>query len=95
MEYIKVIIVHPKVHLFFFCSCYVSKYYGEQIKSYSGIGCMNDFHLYSISYQSCRQVLDTGSAFYGKGHSRIDICVRNQALSYDDTINGHLTLVFP
>ncbi|KAK3085425.1 hypothetical protein FSP39_003096 [Pinctada imbricata] len=41
------------------------------------------------------RVVDTGSAFYGKGHSRIDICVRNQAASYDSTINGHLTLVFP
>ncbi|XP_041377094.1 uncharacterized protein LOC121389504 [Gigantopelta aegis] len=41
------------------------------------------------------EVVDTGSAFYGKGHSRIDICVRNRALSYDDTINGRLTLVFP
>ncbi|XP_067651089.1 uncharacterized protein [Haliotis asinina] len=41
------------------------------------------------------KVVDTGSAFYGKGHSRIDICVSSQANSYDATINGHLTLVFP
>ncbi|XP_046572377.1 uncharacterized protein LOC124280482 [Haliotis rubra] len=41
------------------------------------------------------KVVDTGSAFFGKGHSRIDICVSSQANSYDSTINGHLTLVFP
>eukprot|EP00105_Crassostrea_gigas_P017712 XP_011435597.1 PREDICTED: uncharacterized protein LOC105334022 [Crassostrea gigas] len=39
-------------------------------------------------------VVDTGSAFYGKGYSRIDICVRNRQLSFDDTINGPLTLAF-
>ncbi|XP_046381018.1 uncharacterized protein LOC124152217 isoform X1 [Haliotis rufescens] len=41
------------------------------------------------------KVVDTGSAFSGKGHGRIDICVSSQANSYDSTINGHLTLVFP
>ncbi|KAK6185212.1 hypothetical protein SNE40_007495 [Patella caerulea] len=40
------------------------------------------------------RVVDTGSAFFGKGHSRIDICVRSAHDSYDSTINGHLTLVF-
>ncbi|KAL3860225.1 hypothetical protein ACJMK2_010379 [Sinanodonta woodiana] len=40
------------------------------------------------------QVVDTGSAFTGKGHSRIDICVATRSDSYDNTINAHLTLVF-
>nr|KAG5699017.1 hypothetical protein BaRGS_025411 [Batillaria attramentaria] len=42
----------------------------------------------------CFEVVDTGGAFYGKGYSRIDVCVRNAAASYDSTINGPLTLVF-
>ncbi|XP_053396799.1 uncharacterized protein LOC128556280 [Mercenaria mercenaria] len=40
------------------------------------------------------RVRDTGSAFYHKGHSRIDICVRTESDSFDNTINGPLTLVF-
>ncbi|KAK7109691.1 hypothetical protein V1264_013686 [Littorina saxatilis] len=41
------------------------------------------------------KVVDTGGAFTGKGHSRIDICVQDLQHSYDSTINGGLTLVFP
>ncbi len=41
------------------------------------------------------KMVDTGSAFVGKNHSRIDICVRTRAETYDKTINGPLTLVFP
>ncbi|ESO90943.1 hypothetical protein LOTGIDRAFT_163450 [Lottia gigantea] len=52
---------------------------------------MNHKHGRNIVFK----VVDTGSAFFGKGHSRIDICVRSQSLSYDSTINNHLTLVFP
>lgn len=40
------------------------------------------------------RVRDTGSAFFHKGHSRIDICVRNKHAAFDKTINGPLTLVF-
>ncbi|PVD30046.1 hypothetical protein C0Q70_09307 [Pomacea canaliculata] len=40
------------------------------------------------------KVVDTGPAFTNKGYSRIDICVRDEHASYDDTINGPLTLVF-
>lgn len=40
------------------------------------------------------QVVDTGPAFYGKGYSRIDICCRTEHDTFDDTINGPLTLVF-
>ncbi|XP_063423211.1 uncharacterized protein LOC134707419 [Mytilus trossulus] len=40
------------------------------------------------------RVVDTGSAFSHKGYGRIDICTRSQHDSYDNTINGHLTLVF-
>ncbi|XP_052223527.1 uncharacterized protein LOC127839292 isoform X1 [Dreissena polymorpha] len=40
------------------------------------------------------RVRDTGSAFTNKGHSRIDICVRTRHDSFDNTINGPLTLVF-
>nr|XP_022319350.1 uncharacterized protein LOC111122087 [Crassostrea virginica] len=39
-------------------------------------------------------VVDTGSAFYGKGYSRIDICVRTRHDSFENTINGPLTLGF-
>ncbi|KAL4233413.1 hypothetical protein ACF0H5_008094 [Mactra antiquata] len=41
------------------------------------------------------RVRDTGSAFFYKGFSRIDICVKTRQDSFDDTINGPLTLVFP
>ncbi|VDI79103.1 uncharacterized protein [Mytilus edulis] len=40
------------------------------------------------------RVVDTGSAFSHKGYGRIDICTRSQHDSYDNTINGHITLVF-
>ena len=40
------------------------------------------------------KVVDTGSAFYGKGYSRIDICVRTRHDSFENTINGPLTLGF-
>jgi hypothetical protein len=40
------------------------------------------------------RVVDTGGAFKGRGYGRIDICVANQALSQDSTINGNLTLQF-
>ena len=40
------------------------------------------------------QVVDTGSAFNHRRYSMIDICTRSQHDSYDNTINGHLTLVF-
>jgi peptidoglycan hydrolase-like protein with peptidoglycan-binding domain len=39
------------------------------------------------------RVVDTGSAFTGKGTGRIDICTANQKASLDPTINGPLTLV--
>lgn len=39
------------------------------------------------------RVVDTGSAFQGKGTSRIDVCVINLSASYNATINGPLTLV--
>lgn len=39
------------------------------------------------------RVVDTGGAFAGKGHSRIDICTANQSASLDPVINGPLTLV--
>ena len=38
------------------------------------------------------KVVDTGGAFYGKGTSRIDICVANEKASFNPTINGPLTL---
>jgi uncharacterized protein YgiM (DUF1202 family) len=38
------------------------------------------------------KVVDTGSAFFGKGSSRIDICVSNEKASYNKTVNGPLTL---
>ncbi|KAH3792154.1 uncharacterized protein LOC127837891 [Dreissena polymorpha] len=40
------------------------------------------------------RVRDTGPAFAHKGHSRIDICVRTRHDSFENTINGPLTLVF-
>lgn len=40
------------------------------------------------------RVVDTGGAFTGKGHSRIDICVENQSAANDSIINGQLTLHF-
>lgn len=40
------------------------------------------------------RVRDTGSAFFNKGISRVDICVRSKRDAYDATINGPLTLVF-
>jgi hypothetical protein len=39
------------------------------------------------------RVVDTGSAFKGRGKGRIDICVRDRKASWDDTINGPLTLI--
>lgn len=36
------------------------------------------------------RVVDTGGAFRGKGRTRIDICVKDRAASYDPTINGVL-----
>lgn len=39
------------------------------------------------------RVVDTGSAFYGKGTTRIDICTANASASTDSTVNGSLTLV--
>lgn len=40
------------------------------------------------------RVVDTGGAFTGKGHSRIDICVADASSANDSTINGNLTLQF-
>ena len=40
------------------------------------------------------RVVDTGDAFDNKRYSRIDICVRNHAASFDPVINGSLTLMF-
>ncbi|CAN0175841.1 unnamed protein product, partial [Phaeothamnion confervicola] len=40
------------------------------------------------------RVVDTGGAFKGKGHSRIDICTADRRASLDPTINGPLTLNF-
>mgnify|MGYP001612446826 FL=1 len=39
------------------------------------------------------KVVDTGSAFTGMGTSRIDISTANTQASYDNTVNGSLTLV--
>jgi 3D (Asp-Asp-Asp) domain-containing protein len=38
------------------------------------------------------RVVDTGGAFYGKGRSRIDICVQTEQLSFDKLVNGKLTI---
>lgn len=38
------------------------------------------------------RVVDTGSAFRGKGRSRIDICTANRSASLDSTVNGTLHL---
>jgi 3D (Asp-Asp-Asp) domain-containing protein len=38
------------------------------------------------------RVVDTGGAFYGKGRSRIDICVANEALSHETVVNTRLTV---
>lgn len=40
------------------------------------------------------RVVDTGSAFRGRGRSRIDICTVNRHASNDSTVNGPLTLLF-
>jgi len=40
------------------------------------------------------RVVDTGSAFTGKGYTRIDICTADRQASLDSTINGPLTLQF-
>lgn len=39
------------------------------------------------------RVVDTGGAFMGRGTSKIDICVENEAASFEPTINGNLTLI--
>lgn len=43
------------------------------------------------------RVVDTGGAFRNKGRSRIDVCVKNRAASYDATINGtlHIDILGP
>ena len=43
------------------------------------------------------RVVDTGGAFSGKGRSRIDVCVKNRAASFDATINGtlHIDILGP
>ena len=38
------------------------------------------------------RVVDTGSAFIGKGMTRIDICTANEKASLDPTVNGKLTI---
>jgi 3D (Asp-Asp-Asp) domain-containing protein len=38
------------------------------------------------------RVVDTGGAFYGKGRSRVDICVANEQLSFDKLVNSRLTI---
>jgi 3D (Asp-Asp-Asp) domain-containing protein len=38
------------------------------------------------------RVVDTGGAFYGKGKSRIDICVANEQLSFEKLVNSKLTI---
>lgn len=40
------------------------------------------------------RVVDTGSDFEGMGRSRIDICTENKQATYDEVINGKLTLLF-
>jgi 3D (Asp-Asp-Asp) domain-containing protein len=38
------------------------------------------------------RVVDTGGAFRGKGRSRIDVCVQNEAASLDPSVNSTLTI---
>jgi hypothetical protein len=38
------------------------------------------------------RVVDTGGAFKNRGRDRMDICVANERASYDQTINGDLTV---
>ena len=38
------------------------------------------------------RVVDTGGAFYGKGKTRVDICVKDKKQSYEKQFNGTLTL---
>jgi 3D (Asp-Asp-Asp) domain-containing protein len=38
------------------------------------------------------RVVDTGGAFYGKGRSRIDLCVANETLSFEKIVNSKLTI---
>lgn len=40
------------------------------------------------------RLVDTGRAFKNKGTSKIDICVKTRQQTYEDTINGHLTVQF-
>lgn len=40
------------------------------------------------------RVVDTGSDFEGMGRSRIDICTESKEATYDEVINGKLTLLF-
>jgi 3D (Asp-Asp-Asp) domain-containing protein len=38
------------------------------------------------------RVVDTGGAFYGKGRSRIDLCVANETMSFEKIVNSKLTI---
>lgn len=38
------------------------------------------------------KVVDTGGAFYGKGKTRVDICVADKKMSYEKQFNNKLTL---
>jgi 3D (Asp-Asp-Asp) domain-containing protein len=38
------------------------------------------------------RVVDTGGAFYGKGRSRIDICVANETMSLEKIVNSKVTI---
>jgi 3D (Asp-Asp-Asp) domain-containing protein len=38
------------------------------------------------------RVVDTGGAFYGKGRSRIDVCVANETMSFEKIVNSKVTI---
>jgi len=52
---------------------------------------INDYYGVNIEFR----VVDTGPAFTDKGFTRIDICVQDEEHSYEDIVNGQLTLIFP
>ncbi|MBU6453147.1 MAG: hypothetical protein KGS72_15295 [Cyanobacteria bacterium REEB67] len=60
--------------------------YGQKVN----IPEMNDKYGQNIPFR----VVDTGSAFHGKGTGRVDICTASRQHSLDPQINGKMTLQF-